>query len=506
MTLAVIVSRASVGIDAPEVRIEVHLTNGLPGLAIVGMPETAVRESKDRVRSALINAGFEYPQRRITVNLAPADLPKEGGRYDLAIALGVLAASNQIPVDRLEEFECYGELSLSAELRPISGILPAALACAKAGRTMLVPIGNGDEASLPEANQVMTAPHLLAVTAMLVGQESLPLHQIASKTRTALWQEQPDLADVKGQFQARRALEIAAAGQHHLLLVGPPGTGKTLLASRLGGILPMMSEQEALEVMALASVSGRFSMDDWGHRPFRSPHHTASGVALVGGGSRPKPGEISLAHNGILFLDELPEYDRRVLEVLREPLESGEIHISRATQQVRYPSRFQLVAAMNPCPCGYFGDNLRSCRCTAKQVRNYQSRLSGPLLDRIDLQVAVTSLPPEQLANVSPGESSQQVQARVTEAHERQIARAGKSNAHLSGRELDHQILLQEDASVLLQQAMKQLGLSPRSYHRILKVARTIADLAGEETVGVPAVSEALGLRQLDRYLQQLSP
>ena len=505
MTLAVIYSRASVGIDAPEVRIEVHLTNGLPGLAIVGMPETAVRESKDRVRSALINAGFEYPQRRITVNLAPADLPKEGGRYDLAIALGVLAASSQIPAERLTEFECYGELSLSAELRPVSGILPAALACAQAGRTMLVPSGNGDEASLPEANKVMTAPHLLAVTAMLHGQDELPLHQLESQKRYTLLKDQPDLADVKGQFQARRALEIAAAGNHHLLLVGPPGTGKTLLASRLGGILPKMSEQDALEVMALASVSGRFSMDEWGQRPFRSPHHTASGVALVGGGSRPKPGEISLAHNGILFLDELPEYDRRVLEVLREPLESGEIHISRATQQVRYPSRFQLVAAMNPCPCGYFGDNLRPCRCTAKQVRNYQSRLSGPLLDRIDLQVAVTSLPPEQLANVSPGESSQQVQARVTEAHQRQLDRSGKSNAQLSGRELDHQIQLQDEASRLLQQAMEQLGLSPRSYHRILKVARTIADLTGEETVGVPAVSEALGLRQLDRYLQQLN-
>jgi len=286
MTLAVIYSRASVGIDAPEVRIEVHLTNGLPGLAIVGMPETAVRESKDRVRSALINAGFEYPQRRITVNLAPADLPKEGGRYDLAIALGVLAASNQIPADRLPEFECYGELSLSAELRPEPGILPAALAGDKAGRTMLVPSDNGDEASLPEANQVMTAPHLLAVTAMLVGQEQLPLHQLAPQQRHTLMQNRPDLADVKGQFQARRALEIAAAGQHHLLLVAPPGTGKTLLASRLGGVLPRMSEQDALEVMALASVSGRFSMDDWGQRPFRSPHHTASGVALVGGGVR----------------------------------------------------------------------------------------------------------------------------------------------------------------------------------------------------------------------------
>ncbi|MDX1318876.1 MAG: YifB family Mg chelatase-like AAA ATPase, partial [Oceanospirillum sp.] len=310
MTLAVIYSRASVGIDAPEVRIEVHLTNGLPGLAIVGMPETAVRESKDRVRSALINAGFEYPQRRITVNLAPADLPKEGGRYDLAIALGVLAASSQIPAERLTEFECYGELSLSAELRPVSGILPAALACAQAGRTMLVPSGNGDEASLPEANKVMTAPHLLAVTAMLHGQDELPLHQLESQKRYTLLKDQPDLADVKGQFQARRALEIAAAGNHHLLLVGPPGTGKTLLASRLGGILPKMSEQEALEVMALASVSGRFYMVELGQRPFRSPHHTASGVALVGGGSRPKPGEISLAHNGILFLDELPEYDR----------------------------------------------------------------------------------------------------------------------------------------------------------------------------------------------------
>ncbi|MAC48119.1 YifB family Mg chelatase-like AAA ATPase [Oceanospirillum beijerinckii] len=504
MTLAVLYSRASVGIDAPEVRIEVHLTNGLPGLAIVGMPETAVRESKDRVRSALINAGFEYPQRRITVNLAPADLPKEGGRYDLAIALGVLAASNQIPVDQLADFECYGELSLSAELRPVSGILPAALACARIGRKMLVPGHNASEACLPQDNQVFTADHLLKVTAALHGQQQLPQAQLHPEQRQHQLLNMLDLMDVKGQFQARRALEIAAAGQHHLLLVGPPGTGKTLLASRLPGILPAMTEQDALEVMALSSITGRFDMEEWGQRPFRSPHHTASGVALVGGGARPKPGEISLAHNGVLFLDELPEYDRRVLEVLREPLESGEIHISRANQQVKYPSKFQLVAAMNPCPCGYFGDSLRSCRCSAKQVKNYQSRLSGPLLDRIDLQVAVTSLPPEQLASVSPGEASSVVQARVTQAHQKQLSRAGKSNAHLTGRELDQLIQLQPNASQLLQQAMEQLGLSPRSYHRILKVARTIADLANEEQVGVSAVSEALGLRQLDRYMQQV--
>lgn len=504
MTLAVIYSRASVGIDAPEVRIEVHLTNGLPGLAIVGMPETAVRESKDRVRSALINAGFEYPQRRITVNLAPADLPKEGGRYDLAIALGVLAASGQIPSKELENYECYGELSLSAELRPVSGILPAALACARQGRKMLVPEGNASEASLPQDNQVFTANHLLQVTAALHGQQSLPESELRPEQRQTRLTHLLDLADVKGQFQARRALEIAAAGQHHLLLVGPPGTGKTLLASRLPGILPAMTESDALEVMALSSITGRFNMQEWGQRPFRSPHHTASGVALVGGGARPKPGEISLAHNGILFLDELPEYDRRVLEVLREPLESGEIHISRSSQQVTYPSQFQLVAAMNPCPCGYFGDSLRQCRCNAKQVKNYQSRLSGPLLDRIDLQVAVTSLPPEQLASVQPGESSAQVQERVTIAHQCQLDRAGKSNAQLTGRELDQLIQLQPDASQLLQQAMQKLGLSPRSYHRILKVARTIADLSNEEQVGVPAISEALGLRQLDRYMQQV--
>ncbi|OPX54311.1 magnesium chelatase family protein [Oceanospirillum multiglobuliferum] len=504
MSLAVVYSRAAVGIDAPEVRIEVHMSNGLPGLAIVGMPEMAVRESKDRVRSALINAGFEYPQRRITVNLAPADLPKEGGRYDLAIALGVLAASGQIPREALLDYECYGELSLSAELRPVTGILPAALACARAQRKMLVPALNANEAALPEQNEVYSAQHLLDVTAALHGHQALPLVQLNA---TQLKSHRPptlDLMDVKGQFQARRALEIAAAGQHHLLLVGPPGTGKTLLSSRLGGILPPMTEQEALEVMALASISGRFDLDHWGQRPFRSPHHTASGVALVGGGSRPKPGEISLAHNGILFLDELPEYDRRVLEVLREPLESGEIHISRATQQVHYPAQFQLVAAMNPCPCGYFGDNLRQCRCNPKQVRSYQSRLSGPLLDRIDLQVAVTSLPPEQLASRQAGESSQQVQERVCRARERQIARCGKANAQLTGRELDQLVQLEDSASQLLQQAMQQLGLSPRSYHRILKVARTIADLANEEQVGISAVSEALGLRQLDRYIQQL--
>ncbi|MGD8690170.1 MAG: YifB family Mg chelatase-like AAA ATPase, partial [Gammaproteobacteria bacterium] len=391
MALSRVLSRAQAGIEAPAVTVEVHLSNGLPSLSIVGLPEAAVREAKDRVRSALINSRFDFPARRITVNLAPADLPKEGGRFDLPIALGILAASGQIPDDPLERHEFVGELSLSGELRPVRGALPAAVKVRDAGRALLVAADNADEAALVSGARVHGAEHLLEVCAHLNGDTRLGLHEPTIKGGAA--PAAGDLRDVRGQHQARRALEIAAAGGHSLLFIGPPGTGKSMLASRLPGVLPPMTEEEALEAAAVASVSGGFDPARWGQRPFRSPHHTASGVALVGGGTHPRPGEISLAHHGVMFLDELPEFDRKVLEVLREPLESGEITISRAARQASYPARFQLIAAMNPCPCGYLGDPGGRCRCTEDQVWRYRSRISGPLLDRLDLHVEVPRPP-----------------------------------------------------------------------------------------------------------------
>ena len=499
MSLAILYSRAQTGIDAPLVTVEVHLANGLPGLSIVGLPELAVRESKDRVRGALSNSHFEFPARRITINLAPADLPKEGGRFDLPIALGILAASGQIPLAPLETHEFAGELALSGELRPVSGILPAALAARNAGRSLVVPQQNGPEASLVDGLNCHAANHLLEICRHLNAME--PLAPIQKNLNPSPSPTIPELADVKGQHQARRALEVAAAGGHALLLIGPPGTGKSMLASRLPGILPPLTEAEGLETAAIASITRQvFDPDSWRQRPFRAPHHTASAVALVGGGGRPRPGEISLAHNGVLFLDELPEFDRSVLEVLREPLESGTITISRAAQQAEFPARFQLIAAMNPCPCGHLGDDSGRCRCTVDQVDRYRKRISGPLLDRIDMHVEV----PRQRLELTQdqdqaAESSSRVAERVARAIACQHKRQGSRNHLLDVPGLEQHARLDVNGQRLLQKASDQLHLSTRAYHRIIKVARTIADLEGDEQIGAAHLSEAIGYRRLDR-------
>lgn len=500
MRVAAIHSRAQIGTRAVPVSVEVHASNGLPGLSIVGLPETAVRESKDRVRSAILNAGFEFPLKRITINLAPADLPKEGARFDLPIAIGILAASEQLPGVDLDGFECVGELALSGGLRPIRGALPTAMAAAAVGRSLLLPAECADEAALVDTADIRPAPSLRGVCEHLLGVSTIP-----PWIREPVWftsSTGPNLAEVRGQALGRRALEVAAAGGHHLLYIGPPGAGKSMLAQRLIGILPPMSMAEATATAAVASVSRHgFSRDAFGQRPFRSPHHTSSAIALVGGGNPPRPGEISLAHAGVLFLDELPEFDRPVLEVLREPLESGVVTISRAAQQAEFPAGFQLVAAMNPCPCGYLGDAVRACRCTPDQIRRYQGRISGPLLDRIDLHVRVQSQSATVLLGEDPQseEDSARVKERVVLARQAAMGRQGKANTWLRGVETETHCSLTAETRGLLQRAATQRGLSGRAVHGVLRVARTIADLGLCEQVQAEHLLEALGLRELDR-------
>lgn len=496
MGLSLVHSRGCAGVEAPLITVEVHLSGGLPSMHLVGLPETAVRESKDRVRSALINSGFKWPQCRITISLAPAELPKEGGGFDLPIALGILAASDQIPDVAFANCEFLGELSLNGELRPVRGALPAAIRARDAKRILVIPACNAAEVALVKGGEKYCGMTLLEIANWIKGGQQL---QTCKAETPASPPTLPDLRDVIGLPGPKRALEVAAAGGHHLLLAGPPGTGKTLLASRLPGILPPMAEAESLEVAALASVShAGLDHRNWGIRPFRTPHHSCSSAALAGGGTRPMPGEISLAHNGVLFLDELPEFGRHTLEILREPIESGCIVIARAARHATFPARFQLVAAMNPCPCGLSGDDSGRCQCSAEQIQRYRSRVSGPLLDRIDIQVEVLR-PKASILSTPTGniETSKEVRERVITSRWIQMKRAGKPNALLTNGELQQFCHIEGNTLQLLEHAAERLYLSPRACHRILKVARTIADLDRSDQIDASHLAEAITFRRL---------
>ncbi|MBT8120139.1 MAG: YifB family Mg chelatase-like AAA ATPase [Gammaproteobacteria bacterium] len=501
MQLATLYTRALNGINAAEVTVEVHLSNGLPAFSIVGLPEAAVRESKDRVRAAIINSNFEFPARKITVNLAPADLPKDGGRYDLPIALGILAASGQIDKTPLAQYEFHGELALSGLLREVNGSLPVALAAQQNNKKLILPIINATQAALIENTEIFAADDLLSVCQHLQGLVQLPVAQ-ASNEENATYTG-ADMADVRGQHHTRRALEIAAAGRHNMLMIGPPGTGKSMLASRLPGILPPMTTQQALESAAINSISHQgFDIQQWKKRPFRSPHHTASGVALVGGGSKPLPGEISLAHQGVLFLDELTEFDRHTLDVLREPMETGVITISRAARQADFPARFQLIAAMNPCPQGYSCDSNNLCQCTYQQQQKHRNRISAPFLDRIDIHIEVPRIDKQALDNnAAKGETSEQIRQRVLNAFKQQKSRGPRLNAELEVKEVETFCVLQIKEKRLLEKAMDRLKLSARAYHRILKLARTIADIEDSPHIESNHLMEAISYRSLDRFI-----
>ncbi len=498
MSTAVLHSRALIGVDAPEVVVEVHLANGLPAFSLVGLPETEVKEARERVRAALLTAGYDFPNRRVTVNLAPADLPKASGRFDLPIALGILAASGQLPAAALGGHEFAGELGLTGELRPIRGALVMACAARRAGRVFVLPAGSADEAAIAGDGLALIAADTLAtLTAHFDGRA--PLAPFQPAMADAGQPDYPDLGDVRGQGAARRALEIAAAGTHSLLLCGPPGTGKSMLAARLPGILPPMHHNEALATAAVHALVQPFDPARFHCRPYRTPHHSSSAVALVGGGSPPRPGEISLAHNGVLFLDELPEFERRVLENLREPMERGHVDIARAAAQVRFPARFQFIAAMNPCPCGYHGHPAGRCRCSPEQVGRYRARLSGPLLDRIDLWLDVASVPAGELLDTPPGEPSDRVRQRVVAAHRRQTARQGAPNGQLEGEALARFATPDPAGLALLREAIERLQLSARACHRILRIARTVADLDGSDAVACHHVAEAIQYRRHSR-------